>query len=113
MTLYDILIFFSAISFIYYSVNSIFSKRLINEYQRWGYDKLRYLIAFLQFFAAIGFIVGFFFTPLITIVSFLLFLMMVVAVFTRLRVKDNLIETSPAIFYAILNLIIFYYSIIW
>ena len=56
MTLYNILIFFSAISFIYYSLNSIFSKRLINEYQRWGYDKLRYLIAFLQFFAAIGFL---------------------------------------------------------
>ena len=111
MLLQNILIYFSAISFIFYSINSLYSKRLISEYSRWGYGKFRFLISYFQLLAGIGFIIGIYFSFLISIVSFLLFVMMLVAIFVRIKVKDNVIEIFPAIFYASLNLIIFYNSI--
>lgn len=111
MLLENILIYFSAISFIFYSINSLYSKRLISEFDRWGYGKFRILIASFQLLAGIGFIIGLYFSFLISIVSFLLFVMMLVAIFVRIKVKDDVIEIFPAIFYASLNLIIFYNSI--
>ena len=111
MLLENILIYFSAISFIFYSINSLYSKRLISEFDRWGYGKFRILIASFQLLAGIGFIIGLYFSFLISIVSFLLSVMMLVAIFVRIKVKDDVIEIFPAIFYASLNLIIFYNSI--
>lgn len=107
----NILIYFSAISFIFYSINSLYSERLISEFDRWGYSKFRFLIASFQLLAGIGFIIGIYFSFLISIVSFLLFVMMLVAIFVRIKIKDSVIEIFPAIFYASLNLIIFYNSI--
>tara|TARA_E500000331_G_scaffold246368_1_gene236819 strand:+ start:553 stop:891 length:339 start_codon:yes stop_codon:yes gene_type:complete len=112
MDIYYILIYLSAFSFLYYSINSIFSKRLILEFERWGYKKYRYIIAIFQFLASVGFIVGMYYSLLISIVSFLLFIMMVVAIYTRVKVKDSLFEILPAFFYALLNLVIFIKSII-
>ena len=112
MHLENILIYFSSFSFIFYSINSLYSKRLITEFERWGYAKFRYLIAFFQFLAGIGFIIGIYFTSLITIVSFLLSVMMFVAIYVRIKIKDNFIQIFPAIFYTLLNLIIFYNSIL-
>jgi uncharacterized membrane protein YphA (DoxX/SURF4 family) len=111
MLLENILIYFSAISFIFYSINSLYSKRLISEFDRWGYGKFRILIASFQLLAGIGFLIGLYFSFLISIVSFLLSVMMLVAIFVRIKVKDDIIEIFPAIFYASLNLIIFYNSI--
>ena len=111
MLLENILIYFSAISFIFYSINSLYSKRLISEFDRWGYGKFRFLIASFQLLAGIGFIIGIYFSFLIIVVSFLLTVMMLVAIYVRIKVKDNLIEIFSAIFYSLLNMIIFYNSI--
>ena len=111
MLLENILIYFSAISFIFYSINSLYSKRLISEFDRWGYGKFRFLIASFQLLAGIGFIIGIYFSFLVSIVSFLLSVMMLFAIFVRIKVKDNIIEMIPAAFYALLNLFIFYNSI--
>jgi len=52
-----------------------------------------------------------FLNPLISITSFLLTIMMLTAVFTRIRSKDGLLLTLPSLFYSILNAIIFFRSI--
>ena len=103
-------IFFSAISFIIYGITSFYSERLISEYKRWGYQKLRILIACLQILASIGLFLGMYYPYLLTLVSFSLFLMMLVAIFARIKIKDNITNTLPAVFYAILNFVIFYNS---
>lgn len=84
---------------------------MILEYDRWGYKKFRKIIASLQFFGGLGLLVGLRFSLLLTIVSALLTLMMIVAVYVRIRIKDNIINTLPAILYTILNFIIFYNSL--
>ena len=112
MNIYYILIYISAISFFYYSINSIFLNRLKLEFERWGYEKYRYIIAISQFITSIGLLIGIYYPLLISIMSFLLLVMMVGAISVRLKIKDKFLEIFPAFFYAILNLIIFIKSIL-
>ena len=106
------ILLFSAISFLFYAVSAFYSDRMILEYDRWGYKKFRKLIASLQFIAGFGLLIGLYFSLLLTLVSASLTLMMIAAIFVRIRVKDNIINTLPAILYAVLNFIIFYESLI-
>ena len=107
------IIYFSALSFLFYGVNSFYSKLLISEYERWGYNRLRTIIAILQILASFGLIIGAYSFPLLlSIVSFSLTIMMLVAVFTRVKIKDSIANTMPAIFYVIINSIIFFQSLI-
>ena len=43
--------------------------------------------------------------------SFLLTVLMVGAIFVRINIKDKLVNVLPATFYAILNVVILYYSL--
>ena len=101
----------SILSFLYYGINSLISKKMVAEYKRWGFATKRYLIAYSQIFAGVGLILGFYINFLTIIFSFLLFLMMIGAMITRVRVKDSFFKTLPSIFYATINFIIFYLSI--
>ena len=106
----DILIFFSSISFVIYSLYSIFSKRMILEFSRWGFGNLRILVASFQMLGGIGLLLGMYNIWLLCLVSFLLILMMISAVIIRIRVKDSFLMTLPAIIYALVNSVIFYIS---
>ena len=106
-----IILFFSAISFIVYGISSFYSKRMISEYERWGYQKHRIQIAILQLLAGIGLLIGSSFPILLALISSSLFIMMMVAVFVRIQIQDTIINTLPAVFYAIVNFIIFYNSL--
>tara|TARA_Y100000385_G_scaffold265467_1_gene299769 strand:+ start:654 stop:1031 length:378 start_codon:yes stop_codon:yes gene_type:complete len=105
MSLY--LIFISAFSFLFYGFRSLFSKRMICEYDRWGYGNFRIIIATFQIFGGLGLLLGIFNLYLLQLVSFLLMTMMLYAILVRIRVKDSIINTLPAIIYALLNLSIF------
>ena len=108
------LIVFSSISFIYYGLNSFFSKRMHSEYSRWGYKNFRPFIAWCQLLGGCGLIIGMLhhsLNPMISITSFLLTVMMLTAIFTRVKAKDGLLLTLPSLFYSILNAIIFFQSI--
>ncbi|MBF45587.1 MAG: hypothetical protein CMD38_04865 [Flavobacteriales bacterium] len=108
------LIIFSSISFIYYGLNSLLSKKMHSEYSRWGYNNLRIFLAWCQLLGGCGLIIGMLhlsLNPLISITSFLLTIMMLTAVYTRIKSKDGLLLTLPSLFYSILNTIIFFQSI--
>lgn len=111
MNLQFLLIWISALSFFYYGINSLISKKMVDEYKRWGFANKRYLIAYSQIFASVALILGFYVNLLTIIFSFFLFLMMFGAMITRIRVKDSFLKTFPSIFYATINFIIFYLSI--
>ena len=107
-----VILLFSAFSFIFYSISSFYSERMILEYERWGYKKFRKKIASLQFIAAFGLLIGWYFPLLLIFASAALTVMMFTAIFVRIRIKDNVIKILPAILYAILNFIIFYKTLI-
>ena len=114
MILSLVLIVFSSISFIYYAINSFYSKRMALEYSRWGYGRLRIFLAWCQLLGGSGLIIGLLhpsLNPLISITSFLLTIMMLTAVFTRIKSNDGVILSLPSVFYSILNAIIFFQSL--
>ena len=105
------LIYFSALSFIVYGINSLFSKRMALEYERWGFKKQRIVLSSCQTLGGLGLLVGLAVHPLLITASFLLLCMMLVAVVVRLKVRDGFVKTLPALLYVMLNLSIFYDSI--
>ena len=105
------LVLFSAASFLYYGINSLFSNKMILEYERWGFSNHRKIIAILQISASFGLIIGLYYKYILSIVSFSLFLMMFVAMITRIKVNDSIIKTLPSVFYALVNFLIFYLSL--
>lgn len=101
-----IIIIFSAISFFVYGLNSFFSKRMINEYKRWGFSKFRKLISFLQILGACGLLLGLFVNFVLIISSLGLSLMMFSAIIVRIYINDNISRILPAITYFMLSALI-------
>ena len=113
---------FSGISFIVYGISSFRSKRMISEFQRWGYGNQRKLIGCFQLIGGAGLIFGSLLAintvdnndslissnNIIAASSLILTIMMLGAIFVRIDIKDKFINVLPATFYAILNIIIFY-----
>ena len=113
---------FSGISFIVYGISSFRSKRMISEFQRWGYGNQRKLIGCFQLISGAGLIYGSIFVintfdsngslvnsnNVLAGSSLILTIMMLGAVFVRIDIKDKFINILPATFYAILNFMIFY-----
>ncbi|MDA8849891.1 DoxX family protein [Flavobacteriaceae bacterium] len=106
------LLLFSAVSFIFYGISSFFSKRMLSEYARWGYKNQRILLGCLQLLGGVGLLIGITNTVLLSVASFLLTFMMITAVFVRIKIKDNIIQMSPAILYTVVNFIILYNSVV-
>ena len=108
----EIFVLFSAISFVVYSLHSVFSRRMILEFSRWGIGNLRILVASFQMLGGIGLLLGIYNIWLLCLVSFFLMLMMITAIIIRIRVKDSLLLTVPALIYALLSFMIFYSSFV-
>jgi len=105
------LVLFSGVSFVFYGIGSFNSKRMISEYIRWGYKDYRYLIGGFQFIGGIGLLVGLFIDELLIISSGGLTFLMIMAVYVRFKIRDPLKITLPALFYTIINSLIFYLTI--
>lgn len=112
MDLNILLVVFSALSFIFYGINSFFTKRMVSEYARWGYSDHRILLGCIQLLGGIGLLIGITNSVLLSVTSFLLTFMMITAIFVRIKIKDSLINMFPAIFYSLINFIILYNSLI-
>ena len=84
---------------------------MLSEYARWGYKNQRILLGCLQLLGGVGLILGIVNSTLLIIASFLLTFMMITAVFVRIKIKDNIVQMFPAIFYTVLNFIILYNSV--
>ena len=119
-----ILILFSSVSFIVYGISSFRSKRMISEFQRWGYANQRKLIGYFQLIGGAGLMFGSLLeisndngenlinsSNILSASSFLLTVLMLGAIFVRINIKDKLVNVLPSTFYAILNVVILYYSL--
>ena len=106
----NFIILFSAFSFIIYGYSSFMSNRMISEYSRWGFADQRKIIGFFQLLGGIGLLVGIKVNILLFITSLSFIIMMLFAIIVRIKIKDGIVETLPAITYLFLNFMIFYKS---
>jgi uncharacterized membrane protein YphA (DoxX/SURF4 family) len=103
-----IIIIFTAVSFISYGINSFISKKMIAEFGRWGLEKRRKHIGAFQLICGLGILAGLKYELMLIASSLILIGMMLVAIYVRIKIKDNISEIIPAIAYLVLGIIILY-----
>ena len=77
------------------------------EFKRFGLERLGTVIAFLELFGAVGLLIGLYNYPLSIISSGGLSLLMFCGILVRIKMRDSILLTLPALFYFLINLFIF------
>lgn len=97
----------SAICFGWYGLACFFSTSMVEEFARWRVPTLRILTGGLQVSAAVGILLGHFFSrPILILSAAGLAAMMFCALLARIRIKDRVTNAIPAFLLMLLNLFI-------
>ena len=106
MTAIDLPTLVLIISFLVYGIRCFFVEAMVFEFKRWGLAHLRYITGSLEVLGALGLIVG----QWIPWIGFLaaggLSLLMLCGLFVRIRIKDSLLQTLPAVVYLVVSVIV-------
>ncbi len=108
MTLYHICIYISSLSFFFYCISYFTSPHMKSEFKRFNLEKLGLLTIILEFVGATGLLIGLLYNPIVLISSGGLALLMLLGTIVRIRLKDSLWVSLPALFYMGLNAYIFF-----
>jgi hypothetical protein len=111
MGFYTICVLVSSLSFFGYTISYFISPNMKKEFKRFGLEKIGLLTIILELLGATGLIIGFLFTPILIVSSLGLALLMIAGLIVRIRLKDSLFVSLPALFFAGLNAYIFLESI--
>ena len=111
MRLLELLILISSLSFLIYGISWFTSPQMKSEFKRFGLEKFGLLTAVLEIGGALGLLAGLYINSILLISSGGLALLMFFGVLARLRVKDSLWVSLPALLYMVLNSYIFSVSI--
>jgi hypothetical protein len=101
------IIFFCSLSFIFYAILALTSKDTKKEFKRWKFEEYRVFIAVFQLIGGFGLLVGITYNSILLISSFGLSIMMFLALYVRIKIKDTFIQYLPALIFLIANLFIF------
>jgi len=108
----SIITFFTALSFIFFGKSCLHKPYMKREFMRYNLSQYRIVVGVLQLLGGFGLLVGYYTSPyIIALASFGLFLLMIMGVVVRFKIKDNILQTVPAIAYAFLSAVICYNSI--
>ena len=111
MNLLHVLILISSLSFLGYGIAYFTSPNMKNEFKRFGLEKVGTLTTVLELLGAVGLLVGLKIPLILLISAGGLGLLMFLGVAVRVKVKDSLAISLPALFFMILNFYIFYLSL--
>jgi hypothetical protein len=101
-----ILIFVSAITFIFYGLLCLLTDHMKGEFRRYGLSEFRILTGVLEVLGGAGQLIGLVFSPLLFLSSGGLALLMLLGMIVRLKTKDPLIQIIPAFGLMVMNLMI-------
>lgn len=105
--IYDISIYLSSLSFFIYFISYFISPFMKSEFKRLDLERMGLLTITLELIGSIGLLVGLLYTPILLLASGGLALLMLLAILFRLKSKDTLWVSLPALFYMLLNTYIF------
>lgn len=108
MNFLNVLILFSATSFLIYGIAYFVSTNMKNEFKRFGLEKFGILTAVLELTGAFGLFIGLQNYTILVFASGGLALLMLLGVGVRIKMKDSLLVSLPAFFYFLLNSYILY-----
>lgn len=106
----EVLILFSSLSFLTYGIAYFTNPKMKREFIRFGLKKFGVLTAILEILGAVGLLIGLKFNTILILSSGGLSLLMFLGVLVRLKVKDGLWASFPALFFFGVNLYLFLVS---
>jgi hypothetical protein len=111
MILINILTVFSALSFLFYGISCLLTPHMISEFERFGLAGQRRLTGLLQILGGLALLVGWYFDNYIlaAIAAGGLTILMILGVGVRIKIKDSLAVSLPAILYVLINFYLFLY----
>ena len=98
----------SGLSFLFYGVSYFIAPKMKSEFKRFNLEKLGLFVIILEISGAIGLLVGLWYIPLLLFSAAGLSLLMFLGIIVRIRLKDSLLITIPALFFMLLNAYILY-----
>lgn len=102
----DLLTFVLIISFLIYGGRCLFAEAMVHDFKRWDLPHLRYVTGLLEVLGALGLVVGRWF-PWVGLFSAAgLALLMLCGIFVRIRYKDTLFQTLPAVFFLVIAVLV-------
>ncbi|MFB0905096.1 MAG: DoxX family protein [Nonlabens sp.] len=109
MSTFYFLLYFNIASFFFFGTTCLFSPHMRLEFNRYGLNSLqRFMTGVLQLAGACGLIAGIYFTYIGIAASFGLSLLMLAGLITRIKIRDGIYKSSPALIYMVLSAIIGY-----
>ena len=108
---YKVLQIFSGSSHLIYGLMVLVDPFYNEEFIRYGFSEFQIPIAVIQSLAGFGMFLGLYKSRLTQYSAAILAIMMTGALLTRIFIQDNLIQSSPAFIYMLVNSIIFIESI--
>ena len=111
MNLLTVLILISSLSFLGYGIAYFISPQMKSEFKRFGLEKAGTITAVLEIIGAVGLLVGLKVQPILLISAGGLAFLMLLGVAVRIKVKDSLWISLPALFFMLLNAYIFFRSL--
>jgi hypothetical protein len=106
-----ILVLISSFSFLFYVAAYFTNPFMKAEFKRFGLQKFGLLTIVLELLGAAGLLVGLWVPAVLLLSSGGLALLMFLGVWVRIKMKDGLLASLPALIYMLLNAYLFYYSI--
>ena len=79
---------------------------MVDDFQRFGLERLRMLTGFLEVLGGAGLLVGLKWQPILVISAGGLALLMLIAFLVRLRMRDSLAASLPSLLFMLLNVLI-------
>ena len=104
-------ILISSLSFLAYVISYFTTPHMKSEFLRFRLEGLGLLTILLQLLGALGLLVGLIFKPVLLISSGGLALLMLLGLLVRIKLKDGIWVSLPALFFMILNFYILLVSI--
>jgi len=107
MNILVVLILFSGVSFLIYGALCLGAPSMKSEFVRFKLEKFRVLVGTLEFLGGLGLLLGLKFPALLLLSACGLSLLMLLGLIVRIKLKDGVLVSLPALFLMIVNLYIF------
>jgi hypothetical protein len=93
----------SGLAFIWYGSSCLFTGAMAKEFKRYDLDAFRKIVGYLELLGGIGSLIGLTYNPLLILSSAGLTLLMLLGVIVRIKSKDALVLTLPALTLMLIN----------
>lgn len=103
MSVIDVLVYFTSFAFVWYGIMAFTSAYMISEFERYGLPKFRKLVGLLEILGGLGLFIGTWIEVVFLLSAAGLSLLMVLGFATRVYIRDSVLQSTPALFFALLN----------